>query len=243
MAKQLPLRQLALGANGLIDYELIFSKRKTIGISVYPDTRVVVRASQHTPIARVEEVLRERAAWILKHRSRFAAQPRADVQPRRYVSGEMFRYLGKDYTLCVEQAAKERVILAPDNLIVQTPSPNDPRCVEALLDKWYTKQAKRVFAERLEVCFTVIKTWNVAYPKLALRRMKTRWGSCTSKGKVTLNIRLIQAPVVLIDYVICHELCHLREMNHSKAFYALMSAIRPGWKDEKRRLNAYDFMS
>jgi predicted metal-dependent hydrolase len=234
------LRQFKL-TNDILEYELIYSRRKTIGIMVYPDARVVVRAPAKTPIDRIEAVLSERAAWIQKHRRRFTASPRAAVTPHRYVSGEVFRYLGGEYTLHIEKAERERVVLTDGALIVRTPTPDDPRQIEKLVVNWYTRQARRVFEERLNACFEHIRTWNVAYPQLGLRRMKSRWGSCSSRGKVTLNIRLVQAPVDLIDYVIYHELCHLREMNHSKAFYALQSSLVPNWRDQKRRLNEYPF--
>jgi predicted metal-dependent hydrolase len=231
-------REIKLGAETL-PYELIFSKRKSIGITVYPDGRVIVRAPSNTPMPRIEEVIQERSAWILKHRKRFAVRP--PTQPHQYVSGEIFRYLGREYCLQIERAERERVILGGENLIVQTPTPTDPRQIAKLIHRWYTRQAQRVFAERLEACFAHVKSWNVAYPQLSIRRMKTRWGSCTSKGKVTLNLKLIQAHVELIDYVICHELCHLREMNHSKRYYALLDSIFPSWKAHKKRLNEYGF--
>jgi predicted metal-dependent hydrolase len=73
---------------------------------------------------------------------------------------------------------------------------------------------------------------------MKIRSMKSRWGSCTGKGKITLNLKLIYMPVDLIDYVVLHELCHLKELNHSPAFYALLSRVMPNWKAQRKRLNS-----
>jgi hypothetical protein len=231
-----------------VEYELVYSARKSIGINIYPDTRVVVRAPHATDLARVEDILHARADWILRHRQRFANRTQSQSTTPRYVNGETVRYLGKVYRLQIEQAARARVMLqeaasagGEGVLIVQTATPDQPRQVEKLVKSWYARQAERVFAERLSICFEAIRSWKVAYPELAMRQMRSRWGSCTSKGKVTLNLRLIQAPLELIDYVIYHELCHLREMNHSPAFYTLMVALCPRWKSLKKQLNTYPF--
>lgn len=83
---------------------------------------------------------------------------------------------------------------------------------------------------------------DLARPTLTIRRMKTRWGSCGRSGRILLNPRLLQAPLDLIDYVVVHELCHLKEHNHSKRYYALLDAAMPDWRDRRKRINAYEFV-
>lgn len=216
-----------------IEYELIFSKRKTLGIHVYPDARVVVRAPLHADPALIAEHVRGRAAWILKHVRQFEQQPPADPEPR-YVDGATARYLGATYTLRVETSRLERAQFDGDHLVV---SARDPANVAAVLDRWYRRQAERVFAERLKACFPRVEKWGVAYPPLKIRAMKTRWGSCSSKGSVSLNLRLIHEPLDLIDYVVLHELCHLKELNHSPRFWKLMDSVLPDWRERRKRLN------
>lgn len=101
----------------------------------------------------------------------------------------------------------------------------------------WVARVKAVFQERLEACYPRVARFKVAYPALVVRRMKSRWGSCTAAGKITLNLKLIQMPKECIDYVVVHELCHLKEHNHSPAFYALLGKVMPDWEERKQKLN------
>ncbi len=83
---------------------------------------------------------------------------------------------------------------------------------------------------------------DLPYPTLTIRHMKTRWGSCSRHGRILINLRLIQAPLELIDYVIVHEVCHLKEHNHSKRYYLLLDTAMPDWRERRERLNAYEFV-
>lgn len=230
--------RLTVGAAD-IDYELIYSKRKTLGIHVYPDGRVVVRAPLNADFAQIETHLRGRAAWILKHQRAFKAAPTsAPPVPRQYVTGEMFRYLGSSYRLQVIEQRLERVQIDGDTLIASVRDPQNRARIEALITRWYRLQAERVFAERLTALYPKMQPLGVkAIPPLKIRDMKTRWGSCSSNGNVALNLKLIHVPLDLIDYVVLHELCHLLELNHSPAFWKLMDRVLPDWKARRKRLN------
>lgn len=94
----------------------------------------------------------------------------------------------------------------------------------------------------MRACFPRVAHLDIALPPLTIRRMKTRWGSCSRDGKIILNLRLIQAPIPYIDYVIVHELCHLKEHNHSKRYYALLDTTMPDWRDWRQRLNGYELL-
>jgi predicted metal-dependent hydrolase len=83
--------------------------------------------------------------------------------------------------------------------------------------------------------------FDVQQPALQVRQMRTRWGSCTARGKILLNLKLVMLPRQLIDYVVVHELCHLVEHNHGKAFYDLLSRVMPGWQERREKLEGYDF--
>ena len=123
-------------------------------------------------------------------------------------------------------------------LTVTLPGPADPAATRAALDGWFAEEARRIFAARLAVCFRRVARLGVPYPTLAIRPLATRWGSCSRAGAITLNLRLIQAPPQCIDYVILHELCHLKEHNHSKGFYALLDRVLPDWRERRHKLNA-----
>ncbi len=236
--KKPPLPQSVVYGSTHLTYDIIHSRRKTYGIRVYPDGRVQISAPLRASQADIAEVVLKRAAWIVKHQQKFQTNPRPTVQSRQYVNGEMYRYLGESYTLEVVQGRPENVTLSDKHLIVTVTQADDMRRTAALIDRWYRQQAAHLFAERMAVCFPQVAFMGVAMPPISLRMMKSRWGSCSSNGKVTLNIKLLSAPLDLIDYVILHELCHLKELNHSMRFYALMDRVLPNWRECRKRLRS-----
>jgi predicted metal-dependent hydrolase len=197
-----------------------------------------VRAPLHSDLDLIEAHVRKRAAWILKHQQQFKQKPPpTTTEPPRCVDGAALRYLGSTYTLRVQTSKLERVQIDGDQIVVSVRDAANAEQIGARLDRWYRLQAARVFAERLQACFARVEAWGVKLPPLKIRDMKTRWGSCSSKGSVALNLRLIHQPIDLIDYVVLHELCHLKEMNHSPRFWTLMDRVLPDWRERRKRLN------
>lgn len=225
-----------------IRFEVLFSARKTIGLQVYPDQSVQVDAPDGTSQAAIEAFVKSRGAWVLKNLRDLESYERPSaVLPRRYVSGESYRYLGRQYRLKVVADQVERVVLSRGWLTVGVENPDDSRRVQALLSDWYRTRAERIFADRLAACYPKVESLGIPRPDLTIRLMKTRWGSCSPKGTITLNLKLIQAPRALIDYVILHELCHLKEHNHSSRFWQLLNRVLPGWERLRDELNHYAF--
>ncbi|KPV54131.1 hypothetical protein SE17_05595 [Kouleothrix aurantiaca] len=219
-----------------IHYTLIYAHRKTLAISVAPDLSVSVSAPEHTPHHDIEARIRKRAPWILRQQrelERYLPQQ----PPRQYVSGETHRYLGRQYRLKVLEGSTEAVKLTRGWLHVCTERPKDTAHIKALLDAWYRKQAERVFCERLQAVLPRFAHLGVAAPKLVIKQLEARWGSCNNAGVITLNLRLMQVPKQYIDYVLAHELAHVVEHNHSKRFYALLDRIMPDWPERRRQLN------
>ena len=231
------MRHQVIFGTTIIEYEVIYSKRKTISIQVYPDGRVLVRAPIGVKHIKIEPFVLKRAEWVVKHQRRFKENPVVVPTPRQYHEGEIYRYLGREYRLKIIEAGKEAVRLDQESLMVALADTTDTERIGVLINRWYRKQAERIFAERLAACFPQVEWMGVEYPKLTIRDMKSRWGSCSAKKKVALNLRLIQVSEDLIDYVVLHELCHLKELNHSPAFYALMDKILPDWREYRQRLN------
>lgn len=225
-----------------IEFEVIYSARKTLAISVFPDRAVIVKAPEGAPFERIEESVQRRAGWILKQRRHFEVLDRPSSPPREYVSGEAYRFLGRQLRLRVLESSINRVTRSRNILTIETHQPTDRAVVGQQVEGWFTAQAGRIFAERLEACYARIAHWGLPMPTLAIRAMKARWGSLTPKGMLTLNRKLIQAPTELIDYVILHELCHLREMNHKPSFYTLLDQILPTWREHRQQLNLYEFV-
>ena len=124
--------------------------------------------------------------------------------------------------------------VVPNEIIVITTKSLE--LVESILDRWYLEQAKRVFQEIAIPLMKQMEKYNVAPTSFTIRKMKTRWGSCSRKGSISLNLHLIKLQEPCIKEVILHELCHLVHFNHSKEFYALMTAEMPDWKVWKKEL-------
>jgi len=226
--------------NTPIEYTLTYGPRTTLAIDVHPDLRVTVQAPHGADLADIEAKVRKRAPWILRQLRQFETYlPK--LPPRQYVSGETHRYLGRQYRLKVmENGNTESVKLSRGYFYIDVHDKTDPRQVKRLLTAWYRRQARRIFQERLDTCWARLGFLNLTYPEWTIRQMESRWGSCTPEGKIILNLKLIQVPKLYIDYVITHELCHLKEPNHSSRFYALLDRVMPDWRSKREQLNRFE---
>jgi predicted metal-dependent hydrolase len=220
-----------------ICYGVNFCDRKTLAIHVYPDGQVIVDAPNNASNQAIAEKVKKKAPWIFKQKVQFEAYPPALPQ-RQYISGETHRYLGRQYRLKVLPGKADKVKLLRGQLIVETNNPKDRQGVKTLLQNWYRLRAKTVFLERYNFCIQQVAKLGIEHQKgFQLRYMSKRWGSCTKQGNIILNPELIAAPKECIDYVITHELCHLKERNHSQAFYKLLSVVLNDWELRRKRLN------
>ncbi len=233
-------RQILEYGSKRIAYTLIYAERKTIGITVYPDQSVMVKAPPGTLSITIEQVLQKRSHWIYKQVLYFEQfQPR--TPQRAYVSGETHLYLGRQYRLKIAPVTtqnKQGVMLSRGFFHVHTQDKN-PKQVKSLMAAWYREKALFHFGKSLERCWPAFTHMGFTEkPVLRIRKMKTRWGSFSPKrsGSITLNTKLIKAPKECIDYVMVHELCHMRHRNHGQEFYALLEYCLPDWKALKYKL-------
>jgi len=177
----------------------------------------------------------------IPHIEKFLISARArHTPPLRYVDGEKHLYLGEAYKLVVHAGArhKNQVAIMDGGIHVWA---SIPAKIQAVLQKWYSRQAREVFQDRLvEVSHRA--PW-VQNPEIQLktRRMKRTWGNCSSAGLIKLNTHLVKAPITIIDSVIAHELCHLEEMNHSPVFYTLLETLNPDWRHDRASLRSRGF--
>lgn len=220
-----------------IEYELRYANRKTLAINVLPDRCVIVSAPAGTSVADVEARLVKRGAWILRQQREFEDYLPI-LPPRRYVSGESHLYLGRRYRLKIEAGDAEGVRLAAGRFFITVRDRDDGEQIKALLGGWYRRHAAAVFAERLAVCHAKARP-ELPYPDLRIRVMEKRWGSCTPGDVMLLNLKLIQTPKYCIDYVITHELAHLKEHNHGPAYYALLDRLMPDWRERRAQLHEF----
>lgn len=221
-----------------IPFELLYSRRKTLTLRIHPDKRITVDAPTRTAIKDVTAFVLKHGAWVMKKLAVINTIP--SKTPRQFISGETFRYMGQEVVLQVEADRIERVRLIEGTLFVGIHEPSDQARVGQLIERWYRRRAKIVFSEMFAQSWQHMQPLGIGHAPLKLRLMRSRWGSCSSKGNITLNLKLIQVAEPLIRYVILHELCHLIEFNHSPRFWALMDHVMPGWKAHRKALKTVE---
>lgn len=221
--------------NKQIEFELEYCDRKTLEISVHPDLLVTVKAPQNRTLEEVYEKVRKKAPWIVKQIYYFESFL-PETPPRRFVSGEAHYYLGKQYRLKLIVSDIEEVKLKNGYIYVFLPDRKDKQKAEKLLNEWYLTRAKLKLPDVLEKCYEKLRKYGVDFPEYQIRKMSKRWGSCTPEKIIMLNPDLIKAPSHCIEYVITHELCHLKYLSHDNNFISLLSRVMPDWELRKQRL-------
>lgn len=221
---------LALPDGDAIPYQLERRSRKTVGMRISPDG-LVVHAPKRISHSQLEQLLLTKAGWI---RKKLEAQQENLVAPIQWQDGTSLLLLGNDISLSVKHDARSRAVeYLPGVLQVALPVPEDATTIARKVLQWYRKQAMADFGRRLEILSAKL---GVPVPPLFLSNARSRWGSCNSRGEVRLNWRLLQAPPHIINYVICHELAHLKQMNHSAKFWAIVEKICPDYKRAEKEL-------
>ncbi|MFW5801642.1 MAG: M48 family metallopeptidase [Spirochaeta sp.] len=219
----------------IIEFSLFFCDRKTMEIAVEPDSTVVVKAPEQSDIEHIKKKIHRRARWIIRQQNFFRRfDPRTPA--RSYVSGETHQYLGKHYRLKIVRGTANTVKLSRGCFYITCRNEPTPEVVRNLLHAWYLEKAWLHFAESLDRCMQKFNGLGVDRPALAIKQMRKRWGSLSDKGTITLNTDLIRAPKECIDYVVTHELCHLKHHDHSHEFYTLLSTVAPDWERIKDKL-------
>ena len=218
-----------------IQYSIKFTKRKTLGITVTPEGKVLLSAPLGSSQELIESKLLKRARWIVKQQSYFLSFG-THTPPKKYVSGESHYYLGKQYMLKVINGKTNSAKYKGRYFEVVC---SQKHKAEELMKSWYREHAKIKFAEIAEPIITRFAKYGISPSSIYIQEMGNRWGSCTPKGKIILNTELIKAPKPCIEYVITHELCHLLHHDHTKAFFELLEAEMPDWKRWKNRLENF----
>jgi predicted metal-dependent hydrolase len=219
-----------------ITYNLHRKDRKRLRIVITPELTVDVFAPDTADDEQIQAAVLKKAAWIaskLDALERYHPQP----APKKYISGATLVYLGRQYRLKVKRGLRQPAKLMGRFLRVWVEDKNDTRSVKNAVDAWYRKRAHETLGRYIEKCYAIASRHGVPEPILLIRTMRRRWGSCSPKGRITLNLNLVKAPVHCIEYVIMHELCHLKYHNHSKSFYSLLTRCQPDWRSRKEILD------
>lgn len=219
-----------------IDCRLVHARRKTLQLEVLPDMSVRMIAPLGARNEACQRMLDRRKDWIRRQRQYFS-QFHPLTKPREYVSGETHLFLGRRLRLKVASGPTKGVKATRHHLTVCAGRSTAARLVEAALWQWYRGQAADLFQERLLGCMVKLGIPKDEGPReLVIRRYKSRWGSMSPAKVLGLNLDLIRAPVECIDYVIIHELCHLRFPHHGPRFWDLLERVMPDWRKRKTKL-------
>ncbi len=222
-----------------IGYLLIRKQVKNLNLRVRRDSSIVVSANNRVHASRVDSFVKEKGAYILSVLQRLKKTKDNELPPKQYISGETCRILGKEVQLIVEQGEKDSVICEEEFLYMTLKNPEDFNKRKGLIQGYLDAQCRSVFTEIMLQAYSLMQKYGVSIPMptLRMRKMKTRWGSCTpTRGIITLNKRLLEYSRDCIEFVALHEFCHFIHPNHSKQFYNALSSLMPDWKERKARI-------
>ena len=217
-----------------IKYELIRSVRSHgASIRVLPDDRVVVRAGKRASVKWIEQVVSGREKWIARSLDRNAVL-RERYRPQGITSGAVFPFLGRDRVLTIESG--RYCVAEPEDdhisLFFRKKSPSEKEILKKLAD-WYKLRAREYFQDKVQIYSALVGKFPAV---VRIKGQGGRWGSCSSRGNLNLNWKLMLAPSEVIDYVIAHEVCHLIHPNHSPRFWALVREVYPTADSQRKWL-------
>ena len=216
--------------NQAVTYTLVRRKRRSIGFKV-DGSGLTVSAPPREPYNYLEQLIQERAPWIVKKLQEMEARR---LPQRTWQNGEHLLLLGDELELNVYRSHRRaEPIRSVDKIWIGVADTQDAEAVEARVTQWYRRLATQHFKMRLD-CYA--PRLGVPPPHLKLSNAKTTWGMCLSSGVIRLSWRLIKAPQAQIDYVVAHEIAHLKHMNHSRAFWDTVERLYPDYQRQREEL-------
>ncbi|SHK42527.1 M48 family metallopeptidase [Desulforamulus aeronauticus] len=219
-----------------ISYQIRESRRaKHVRFTISSSDGLEVVVPSNYPQDQLETLLKSKQNWILEKLALFSRRVEL-VQKNALAATQVIRFLGKSYrVVTVFQPGAPQIEIVGDKIIIMLPQQNQVK-IRDVLESWLRHQAREVIKQRLQFFSHKL---NIKYNQVAIKDQKTRWGSCSSQGNLNFNYRLVMAPVPIIDYLVVHELAHLREMNHSKKFWLLVESVCPAYKAHRQWLKEH----
>ena len=221
-----------------IEFKVIYSRRRSIGISVLPDSSVIVRVPNLTSFKTISRIVTDKYDWILKHRDNYRRLDNSSLN-KSYTSGENHLFRGNESLLKIEKSGRSFIRFYDNTIELGIDNPENSVAVKRMLYKGYKNEALVLFPELMNKVLREHEDQMFKPTGLVVRTMKRRWGSCSNKGKITLSTELIKLSDLFIEYVITHELCHLKHHNHGSQYYRLLSELFPEWKTVRKELKKY----
>lgn len=220
--------------NSRIEFSIDRGDRRRMRLVVSPDGSVEARVPRDTSVESVRDFVFRQRKWVFRQQLYFEHFRPRDPE-RRYVAGETFRYLGRQYRLQLDDSGPDSVKLKGRLLIVTTKSRNSEE-IRGAVQRWYMDRARITFARRSASLFERLAPHGIPARPVGIRRMSRRWGSCTPTGRILINPYLIIAPTDCVDYVLVHEMCHLVHQRHDESFYGLLTTVMTNWPCRRLRL-------
>jgi len=207
--------------------KLIRSKRRTIALIIERDGSFTVRAPMRAPHAAIETFIQQKEDWITRARDKMKS-----IEPtlgKQYIDGEKFLFLGSSFDLKLVGFQKPSLHFDSGFTLSSAAQPKG----EQIFVRWYKERALEIISERVR---QYSQQYNFTPTQVKISSAKTRWGSCSPSGSLSFTWRLVMAPLDVIDYVVVHELAHLRVKNHSSKFWKVVESIYPGYKRQRKWL-------
>lgn len=220
--------------NEQVEVQMIRSRRKTCEIRITPGGDLQVRGPLRISDKKLMDLVKDKSGWITGKLEALRKNP-PNRQGREFVTGAPYPYLGRAYPLQIVEdssVTRVRVQLTAEEFRITAPT-RDPVLIRGALEKWCRQQAGPIFQERIR---TLERVMGLKCAQITVKNQKMRWGSCSSRGNLNLNWRLIQMPLAVMDSVLIHELAHLVHPNHSADYYRYLSRYNPDYKDHDRWL-------
>lgn len=205
---------------------------KKVWFKIKGDGILHITVPRGLPVKELQDIIKKNAFWIRDHYH--LAKP-VQTPEEGIKNGTLLTYLGEKLTLRLEDGPEGWVTIKKTGAIMLVKaSPNLSQTdFTAVLTNWFREEARRVLTEKTAYFATLMK---LNYQRIFIKDQKTRWGSCSAKGNINYNFRLVMAPETIVDYIVVHELCHLAHLNHSRDFWDMVGRYYPGYKDAKKWL-------
>lgn len=208
---------------------IIRSRRRTLCLEVKPDASLIIRAPKRVSLEEIDRIIRGKLDWIVE-KQRLARERYQPPVKNKFVDGEEFFYLGDQYKLLVVKDVDIPFVFDGRQFLFG--ERYHPQARSQFIS-WYKREALSVISERVKI---YAQGAGLKYDRIGVRDARTRWGSCGAKGSLNFNWRLIMAPLAVIDYVVAHELAHLKERNHSARFWREVGILMPDYTPAKKWL-------
>ena len=219
-----------------IPYNIIKGNYKRITIGFYHKETLTIKCPINMPLEKLNMFIETNIKWIINHK------PTYIYQEHNYLDGENYLFLGKNYKLQVIENKYSSVNIINSSIVVHT-SKKEPSKIKKIINSWKIEQAELVFSEVLNKCFKEMSYYLKEFPRLEIKKYKSRWGCCFPKyNKIVINVSVIHLPVYLIEYIIYHELAHFVHLNHSLEYHHFLQKFVPNERSLKIELKNYNSM-